>query len=124
MCLTILVDVLRIVHKFVENIQLVVIDACEVDSMNSSGEKLPPCQIEDLWHVRFDSFVDRHSKNDSHTFQSLLNKAGKVFFTQDLVEATRYVANTVNDELICKQTISEKQRTQNINIIIIYQVVK
>lgn len=54
-------EVLRVVHKFIQDVQLVVIDAREVEPVDRSGEELPPGQIEDLRYIRFDSFVDRHS---------------------------------------------------------------
>jgi len=39
---------LRIIYIFIKNIELVVVDPSKVQTMNSSSEKLPPGQIEDL----------------------------------------------------------------------------
>ncbi len=39
---------LRVIYKFVKNIELVAVDPSKVQTMNSSSEKLPPGQIEDL----------------------------------------------------------------------------
>lgn len=93
---------LRVIYKFIKNIELVVVDPSKVQTMNSSGEELPPGQIEDLWNVCFDSLVDCNSQNDSHTFESLIYEPGEILFTQDLVESAGYQANSINDELVYK----------------------
>jgi len=67
---------LRVIYKFVKNIELVAVDPSKVQTMNSSSEKLPPGQIEDLWNACFDGLVDCNSQNDSHTFESLTNEPG------------------------------------------------
>lgn len=110
---------LRIIYIFIKNIELVVVDPSKVQTMNSSSEKLPPGQIEDLWNVCFDGLVDCNSQNDSHTLESLTNETWKVFLTQDLVESTGYQANSINYELVYEKSEHEnyfwsKHRTNKI----------
>ena len=92
---------LRVVYIFVQNVELVIVDACKVETMNSPGEELPPSQIENLGYVRFDGLVDCHSQNDAHTLERLSDETWKVLLPQNLVEAARYETHTVNDEFIC-----------------------
>lgn len=91
---------LRVIYKFVKNIELVAVDPSKVQTMNSSSEKLPPGQIEDLWNACFDGLVHCNSQIDSHTFESLTNEPGEILFTQNLVETAGYQANSINDELV------------------------
>ncbi len=91
---------LRVIYKFIKNIELVVVDPSKVQTMNSSSEELSPGQIEDLWNVCFDGLVDCNSQNNSHTFESLTYETREILFTQDLVESTGYQANSINDELV------------------------
>lgn len=72
---------LRIIYKFIKNVELVVVDTSKVETMNSSRKKLPPGQIEDLRNVCFDGLVYCNSHNDSHTFESLTNETWQVLFT-------------------------------------------
>lgn len=42
---------LRVVYEFVQHIEVVVVDASEIQTMNCSGENLPPRQIQNLGHI-------------------------------------------------------------------------
>jgi hypothetical protein len=93
---------LRIIYKFIKNVELVVVDTSKVETMNSSRKKLPPGQIEDLGNVCFDGLVYCNSHNDSYTFESLTNETRQVLFTQNLIESTGYQSNPINDKLVYK----------------------